>query len=404
MSRAGTLALTLCLLMVGCGDPPTRPTEHLRIEGSADTFTVWRGFQHRWSHNHRWNRFGNRIEEVAACPDGLRCFGAAHSAASGTSSDVALFETRYTVLEVPGVGFTTGTSTMTVSDLKGGYDLWTHVGVVEIRLGDLDPLVAERLRARANYRGLLQGWDVYSRNGWPAAKPIDFALEVGDPEFDPDSDSIHVQWRTFLRMACSSGECPSDEEDPGFSYSVQAWVGVLGFDDELVVSEPVAVAHEYAWDAPKGRWGGKGNNPEAVELTLEPLSGESTSSTAAGQATPALRRVQLHLFHWREDIEQVDQHMLEWRSHVDPQPSDAGVASFTAELMFKNWAADMRQYQQFAYEDVGAAAMSAEVILIEAPGALRVEDGTWLGAAAWTGRGAAADGDDAVVRSWELEP
>lgn len=82
---------------------------------------------------------------------------------------------------------------------------------------------------------------------------------------------------------------------------------------------------------------------------------------------------------------------------------DDGVAQ--VELMFKGWREGMNRYQTFAYKDVGAASMTADLVRVELAAPDAVERVTWSGYHSWPGEDrSAADDDQAVTKSWEQSP
>ncbi len=381
----------------GCESPPTGDTEYLRLEGGEDRFVIWQGFEHAWAYNHRWNRFGNWIEPLDDCAT-ARCFGAAHSAASGSGADTATFHSELAQVTAPGVGFTQATGEFTLSDVFPQEAPWTHVQTVRIPLADLPTDQAQALRDRSSLIGVLNGWDLYAESDIQAAKPIDFALEVDEPRYLPDGDVIEVRWRALLRMGCSTEECRGM---PAFSYRIKAQLAVLAWDDELTVSARERFAHKYTWDAPASDMG-NGNNPTAQELELAPIDATFPRVFPDGAALAAIQRVTLHLYHWKEGMDNADQHMLEWQSRVGAPQADG---SLPLNLTFKNWDRDMNSYQPFSYEEVGAASMSAGLVLIELPDGGAVERTTWNGYHSWPGEDrSAADDNEAVTRSWEQTP
>lgn len=390
------LLCAAAVLLSAC-PPPDRLSERVRIEGDEDLFVVWRGFTHSWTHNHRWNRFGNWVEPREC--GSARCWGLAHAAASGTSQDTAAFTAPYTEVGLPGAGFVQVTSEHIITDLIGGTDPWTHVVNVKIPLGDLEPALAERLRRRSNYVAWFNGWDLVSAEGERAAKPIDFAMELDTPVYLKTDDAISVVWRGFLRMGCSTPECRP--EDTSFTYRISPRLAILGFDDEVTVYGAQRTEHEYEWDAANHVLG-HGNNDSATELEPAPVSGGFSVAEPQADHVPVLTRVYMHLFHWA-DVNYVDMHMLEWRSTLRNLGRDGSMINYEVDLLFKNWIPGMARFQAFAYPDVGAATMRVDLKLLEFPNATRVVDGTWEGSHTWPAGDISADSETAVTHSWDVE-
>ena len=390
------------VLSIGSCTPITEPVHPPTaiLEGSEDFLVVWRGFSHAWTHNHRWNRFGNWVEEVSDCGEG-RCYQLGHSAASGTSGDAATFTSEYTTGEAPDVGFALIESKQRVREPYGGDGFWTVVGTARIAAEDAPGF---RLDKRENYASILNGWDLYANPGNRAAKPIDFGLEVSDPLVDEATDDILVPWRLYLRMNCSTEECPVEENNRIFDYSVVVYIGLFGYEDALVVQGPERVRWNRAWNAPANALG-HGNDSAARELLPEPQTGRFSDVVPDATNVVALRRVMLHLYHTIEGIPNADQHMLEWRSRVAPSGGSDGDFEFEADLLFKNWTEGMNRYQIFAYKDAGAALMTTDAVLLQFLGATSWQDGEWSGGHWWPGADTSAAGPTGITRSSDaVEP
>lgn len=399
--RRGLVVISLvAALVIGSCTPITAPVEAptAPLEGSDDLLVVWRGFTHSWTHNHRWNRFGNWVEPVEDCA-GARCYQLGHSAASGTSGDAATFTSHYTTVEAPDVGFALLESRQRVRESYGGGGLWTVVGTA--RIPEPEASLYE-LQGREHYTAILNGWDLFANPESRAAKPIDFGLDVSDPVVDAATGDIIVPWRLYLRMNCTTEECPASDTDPTFDYTAVVYIGVFGYEDGLIVQAPERVAWNRAWNAPKNALG-HGNDPAARELLPEPQQGRFEAIVPGASNVVAIRRVMLHLYQTIEDVPNADQHMLEWRSTVAAAGGASDAVEFEADLLFKNWTEGMNRYQAFAYKDAGAALMTMDVVLLQFLEATSWQDGQWSGGHWWEGGDANAAGATGVTRSSDAE-
>lgn len=397
MTRLCTL-LVMCL-SVGCSSSDYTLFDSGFARGSDEVrdepfFAVWRGFEHAWTHNHRWNRFGNWTAPRETCSDGLTCWGAHHAAASGTSEDRADVTTELTLVEQRDLGFVQ-IEDRDVFPLEFKRQSWKRSRRVEIPLYDLPDAQASALRDR-ELVGFFNGFDIGALEGSKAAKPIDFMIEITNVSYDPDFDAIFIDWSSYLQMGCSTEECAPKKKA---EYKVDVQLAVVAAD-EAIASPRRDIAHLYGWDAPPHFLRlGHGKNREAQELTPNPvrevLPPTAQSGGAVQTSVPVFDRLSMHLFHWDTSVKKSDQHMVTWHSTVEVTEDEDFNPVLQTDLMFKNWVPGMRVFQFFAYEDIGAANMEAGVRLLDFD-AGSVVPTEWNTVHSWSGRGLPAFGDDAV--------
>ena len=377
-------------LASGCADgTATGPgvTAGMAEPPSASVVTFWRGFEHEWTHNHRWNRFGNWVSRDPDCPAG-HCWSLNHAAASGTSADTAQARTHVTYGALGDLGFVQRRVTTTFA-LQMAHPSWRQTGVMRIELADLPPMQADALREQSLV-GFLNGFDVYATDGSPSAKPIDFSVAVDDVRWSGDGEGIDVQWSAYLMMGCSSEECALS---PEATYAVEFEVGVLGSPSPMGIAR-TSLHHRYGWDAPRNLLG-SGKNPDAVELRPKPVRRSVKATEVVTTPVPVMTRLSMHLFRWDRFDKPADQHMVGWRSVVDASKTLDGTVDVAADLLFKNWVAQMGRHQVFAYEEVGAADMKADITVLNFPNP--TTDAMWLTHHEWGGKEAPADGQEAVT-------
>ena len=399
------LVLTLTSGLTSCSDASYVP------EGDLGAAVVWRGFDHLWTHNHRWNRFGSwvaRAQGECGVPQG--CWQAAHSAASGTSGDTAVFHTAWSRVSAWGVGFAAVSDRVRLS-AEFGEALYIRSEELVVPLADLPD--GDALAARDQYVVLLNGFDLGSDG--PADKPVGFFVEATEARYDPELDALRVGWRVYLSMDCTSAECwLTAKDNDRFDYDVEVQLLVIAADEEIVTAFPLRIVRDYEWDAPPhilpGSPGivpiplGHGHNPEAQELDLPPLEGQIDGLPEVGTGLLGLRRLALQLSPFPgTDGAPADQHMLEWQSMLRPGPVEAGKADYQLDLMFKCWTEGMQQYQITAYPEVGAALMEVDLVHVHFVHGAAVDHETWSGEHRWDGGDSSALGEDAVSRSATLE-
>lgn len=408
MSRTAIVTLLALLAATGlssCFDSAMEPDEEV---GGA---VVWRGFDHLWTHNHRWNRFGSWVERAPGdCEDPTGCWRLAHAAASGTSGDTARFHTAYSRVGARGVGFAAATDHVRLS-ADFGEALYIRSEELVVPLADLPG--GDQLADREQYLVLLNGFDLGSDG--PADKPVAFFVEAAEARYDADLDALRVRWRIYLSMDCTSAECwLTARGNDRFDYEVDVHLLVLAADDQLALTFPDRIEREYQWDAPPHILPGSpaiipvplghGSNPDADELDLPPVEGRIDGLAEGGPGLVGLRRLAIQLSPFPGIAgAPADQHMLGWQSAVHPQPVAEGKVDFELDLVFKCWTEGMQRFQITAYPEVGAALMEADLVLVQFPHGASIEHGSWGSEHDWEGGDAPALGEDAVSRSATLE-
>jgi hypothetical protein len=282
-----------------------------------------------------------------------------------------------------------------VREPYGGEGFWTVVGMARV---PAEKAPDYGLDKRENYTAILNGWDLYANPGNRAAKPIDFGLEVSDPLVDEMTEDILIPWRLYLRMNCSTEECPSSETTQVFDYTVSLYIGVLGYEEALVVGGPERVESNRAWNAPPNVLG-HGTDGSAPELLSAPQTGRFDGVVAGATNVVAIRRIMMHLYQTIGGVPNADQHMVEWRSTVGLSGSSDDGLEFEADLLFKNWTEGMNRYQMFAYKDAGAALMTSDAVLLQFLAPTSRVDGEWSGGHWWPGGDISAAGSLGVSYS-----
>jgi hypothetical protein len=396
------LALLLCVAATGCSD--------MGIDSAQehDGAVIWRGFDQRWTHNHRWNRFGNWVEEDpdSACEEPFGCYELAHAAASGTSGDVADFTSHFTTVSTRGVAFLPLRGEVTLA-ADFGEALYIRVEEVRVPVAELDR--PSRFRDRDRYVALLNGFDLGSQG--PADKPVAFFIEAGDARYDEVEDELVVQWRTYLSMDCTSAECwLTARNNDAFDYKLTVHLLLLAADDALVPTFPERVVRDYTWDAPPHVMPGSpfifpvvlghGHNEQAEELDLPPVEGLIQGFEDEPEPAVGLRRLAISLFPFPGTANApADQHMLDWESAVRPGAFEDGKLAWELDLMFKNWTEGMQVHQVTAYPEVGAARMEVDLVMLQFAQGAGVSHRTWADQLEWGGADASALGEDAVRRA-----
>jgi hypothetical protein len=193
-------------------------------------------------------------------------------------------------------------------------------------------------------------------------------------------------------MGCSTEECGLRKKA---EYKVEVQLAVVATDTSIA-SDPINYRHLYGWDAPPDWLSlGHGNNKNAKEL--QPTPQRQTLRVGAGvDPVPVMTRLSMHLFQWNTKVKKTDQHMVAWRSFIDTSYDYDSEVEITADLLFKNWVPNMRDYQFFAYEDIGAANVQTDIRILSFPQDYATP-ARWDAQHNWQGQEAPAFGEDAVT-------
>lgn len=383
---------------------------YMEMPSPGTSAVVWRGFDHLWTHNHRWNRFGNWVDtaDEDCYPPGT-CFQVHHAAASGTSPDKAAFTSSYTTVSAHRVNFL---STVGSIRLSANFGESLYIGLKEHRiyLDDVPVDLQYGLRDRDQYVVLLNGFDLASDG--PADKPISFWLEVDNASYDSRNDVLVLTFRAFLDMGCSSEECwLTARDNDRFDYNLRVHMLIAaGDEEELIATYPDRITRDYEWDAPVNILPaspfnfpvvlGHGTNPDAEELFLPPLTGEIVGAENEDDILVGFRRLSLGLSPFPGTPgAPMDQHMLQWQSVIHAEPAENGRVPYALDLMFKNWTNGMQDFQMTAYPEIGAAKMSADLVMLQFPYGANIEHDSWTATHRWNGGDASATGEDAVKTS-----
>lgn len=383
---------TLLVLLVGCGsstpssfsafDP--QPTEDA-ASLSSNTIAIWQGFQHEWTHNHRWNRFGNWIEH--ALTDEERRPQFSHAAASGSSSDTALFRARATLLDDPDVFFQQREVRTEAVVYEGASRQWQHLELSGLLTIALPP----NTEPSTIYTAFLNGFDLGALDNGVPGKPIGLELQVGRAQ--RSGDTLMVPYEGVLTLGCSSMECfflKSKSQDVRYFLSMQ--IGVLGTQGTPHTESQLT--HDFRWDSPASLMpmSGHGRNRDAQELEPNPLPLPSTFQSEA--MVTVIQGLHMSLSHWRDDAPPPDQHMLGWRSMLSEDPD--GIDH--ADLLFKNWTRGMSKNQTLAYPEIGQARFTMDLAGIHLPQTSLLQ-WVWEGTHEWKSRWKAPESDQAVTKT-----
>lgn len=367
-------ALSLALLPLAACDPEedaARALPDFPDEPTSATL-IWNGFTHSWGYNHRLNSLGDYVGPVTC--GGSGCAGeVVHTAASGSGSDEAAWESRHTAVTAPDVAFRQGAALLSF-DIEDGEGL-RHERTAEARVPATGRLAdPERLAA------VLNGFDVYATRDADKLRALEIA--VGDPRIEGDEVVFDVT--VAVELDCDSLECDGTSKlDTDVHYRVMvAWLVAGG---EGLAVTPVAEGNAYAWE-------GAGDAEEIALADMVQASGAGgVGGFAYGSAAVAFRRLAVTLDR--------DHHMAEWASTVEPGAYDptTGWLDYDVALLFKQWNAGTVE-APLSYTAPGEATFEADLALLQFSRGCATP-GTADGVIAWD-----ADGGPATDAAVQTEP
>jgi len=180
---------------------------------------IWRGFEHKWGYNHRFNRFGSYIEHDSGDEEAT----IDHTGSSGWGPDVAQVTDYFTRVEdADGVWFLTGVTEPHIDLEITRMQAYSKPHPVTVDLpAEMQGLPRER------YAVLLNGFDLQATKEGFVDKLINFSLGVGEVEVQDATLSFDV--RVEALTDCRSLECWADlwaraEKDSDLKRQIQGQI------------------------------------------------------------------------------------------------------------------------------------------------------------------------------------
>lgn len=190
---------------------------------------IWRGFEHRWTYNHRINRIGSSV----SMSDGEGfCM---HYSATGLGSDSTFATTHYTYVESPNVYFKETTIKILVNGKEG--DLLTKNERVYL---NLDPW----MKNKAQYDVLVNGFEVKSMIKADQLQLLRFLVE--DPVYVPETGQIYLTANFNLVTNCRTFECELFKNQT--AYELTLHLLIMGFDKGAGEVRNSYTTRNYTWD------------------------------------------------------------------------------------------------------------------------------------------------------------
>jgi hypothetical protein len=190
---------------------------------------IWRGFEHRWTYNHRINRIGSSVsikDGEAYCR---------HYSATGLGSDSTFAKTHYTYVESPNVVFKETEIKILVNGHEG--DLLTKTAKVYL---DLD----QWMQGKTHYDVLVNGFEVRSMIKADQLQLLRFLVE--DPVYTRETQQLYLQANFNLVTNCRTLECELFKNQT--AYELTLHLLIIGFEEDAGEVRDSYTTRNYAWD------------------------------------------------------------------------------------------------------------------------------------------------------------
>ena len=335
--------------------------------------TLWRGFTHAWTYNHRLNRLGNYVLNNNTSPDSSCTLETkiVHCSATGTGSDVGKFTTYYSHIASDAGYTSSGQQELLFSGREGDF-----------HTTQLPVLIPAPYATQPNDRHLavLNGFDLEAKG--KADKLAVLHLAVNNAEYLPATKEIRFYINVSLMVKCQSVEC--NRINNKFDYLLRIHYLVFSGCGENFTFSKQYHQFDYNWhkgedliwkDAQQTLYGvGNGIYPEAA-LAFTSL------------------QITLNKPHW----------LLAWRSFIQPENYNPvnGSYQYSLGLLFKQWQTGMKRnsanprQSRYAIKRGGWASFGAEIALLQFSNGAVVHGHT-DGACIWKGGNKKANLPDAV--------
>lgn len=394
-------------------------------------FSIWQGFRHSWTYNHRLNRIGDWLRVTSRNENTLE-IEVGHSAASGTGRDEASFRSFHSITRAGDVHYEEFKRTITITSQEQE----TQTFVRQIRIGP----GAGNNELHDEFVAVLSGFDLYS--GKDADKLASFHLAASAPRRLPETGEIVFSIIGALNVDCDSPECDNHSTTGELIGSVAAGAvaginligslvgGILGglfgglfakldINTDYTLDLYFALltghsksfratrhtrTHSFDWDT---------NTPimrKNKGTICAKLEGDSDPRWRV--CIPAITQISLEVTRERGFLRpDTAMHLLEWDMAILPIHTTGNHCTANLELFFRNWRERESQYLDdfiespvfdeaiedvFSHRDAGCATATMGIALLQFAWADTVKEASCPGNVIWDGRGMPASSEDAV--------
>ncbi len=342
---------------------PTKAQDAVSELKSYNKALIWRGFEHRWTYNHRINRIGSHVslkDGTGACM---------HYSATGLGSDSTFARTHYTYVESPDVVFKETEIKILVNGHEG--DLLTKNAQVYLNLD-------EWMQNKNHYDVLVNGFEVKSMIKADQLQLLRFLVE--DPVYTKETQQIYLTANFNLVTNCRTLECELFKNQT--AYELTLHLLIIGFEDNAGEVRDSYTTRNYAWDT----------SVEVEDLSKElTISGQRTVFPTACLGIKGLGIV-LDEEHW----------LLQMNNFVTPLRYNAKTGDMKSHVNMKvvAWNNGMENFSvapmkaEFAKRKSGFAMLETNPSLVQFSNA-RIKHGNVETSLYWRGRNKSSEAPEA---------
>lgn len=330
---------------------------------AQSTISVWQGFSHKWTYNHRVNRLGDYISNPKSNQAAV-----VHTAASGLGKDSVYFTAYYASIQPKNIDCFSGKTSFVFKGREG-------VGKVIRKTILIYPDSSKS--GIDKFVSILNGFDLISKSD--ADKFVTFSIKINSPVYDKTTNELKFDIEAQLKMDCSSLECSWWQQT--FEYSLDIYYLIFSGRENDLSAREMAYNRDIVWNT-------------STETAAVPL--EKSVSIAAGfnNGIFAYQQFELKL--------NDEHHFADYENAITTTMINPTNQSATCimQLFFSNWKNNMRKSPAsggqsfFAYAKKGSAAINGVLQFIQFNG--DVEYGKKEGALFWEGKNKLPIHEDAV--------
>ncbi len=331
---------------------------------SYNRAVIWRGFDHKWTYNHRCNRIGDYVIYNNGKPVST------HVSATGIGADSTYFNSCYSYISTPDIVFKEGKIRVTILTKEKQLS----DGSVRVTVN-----CEEWMKNKSNYFSLLNGFDL--RSARAADKIQLLRLNIEEPSYDTSSNQLSFLINFSMVLNCQSAEC--SDVNQKVDYTLDVYYLIAGFNKTDAAVTQGLFTRGYSWD-------------KKEELNEQPdqkiLCGSANSLFEEAAIGIKSFSVVLNEAHW----------ILEFHNHIDllNYNTGSGYADLSVDLLFKEWQEGMKKnsaspkQSEFSAKRSGWAVMDMNVLMMQFQTG-DITNGINKGAMFWKGKNKLPQGHDA---------
>jgi hypothetical protein len=339
--------LTLSLLLISSLIVSGQEDSDHDTESSLKEYNkaiIWRGFEHRWTYNHRLNRLGNYVAK-----DSIPYL--VHTSASGLGSDSTFAKSYYSYVQSPDLVFKEIQVKLFLSGKEG--DLLTKTQESHFDLKTWE-------QGMNNYSVLLNGFEIKSLRKADQLQMLRFYVE--DPIYSKQTEQIQVTSHFNLVTNCRTIECPILNNKT--MYELTLYLLIIGYENGNGNYYNGYSTRNYEWDTKLE----VSESTQNVKINGEPIRYEKAFLGIRGIG------VILDSEHW----------ILEMKNYVSPMNYDPkkGEMLTLANIKFVEWTKGMSEFStapmksKFAKRRRGFAMLDMNMALIQTKNNALIEHGS----------------------------